>query len=428
LVSQIPESSERRSQRRSGDLRRILFVDDDDLILRSIARVLKQHALESGWELSFVTDGDEALKLLAQAPFDVVLVDAQMPRMSGATLLARVQELYPNTVRIVLSGHSDAAVLRPALRYAHQVMQKPCDAHVLRNTLDSACGVRAIFSRPELRPLVSGASELPFLPRTYVELGAARSMPGASARAIADIIERDVVLSARVLELCASGAYRLPRPVSSIAGAVAFLGVELIKALVLAVEVSQMFPVGRGVADFSLEALQKRGFAGGQLAKRILGYEPNSDSVLQAGLLQDIGQLVLASRAPQRFAIALQSSASGKLPLYQAELGLLGVTHAEIGASLLGLWGLPEKLVQTVAHHVQPNPAARSFDAAAALYVANLLIENPDLPAQDSVPARAVALDLHYLRSLGVAQHLEDWRRFARELTGDRAPARAARP
>src|SRR5450432_1710203 len=146
-VSQIPPTSERRSSRRDGDVRRILFVDDDELILRSLDRVLKRQAQESSWEIHFLTDGDEALELLAQKPFDVVLVDSHMPRMSGSSLLRRVQELHPGIVRILLSGNTGLDVLRTALPLAHQFLAKPCDAQLLRSTLENACGLRGILNR-----------------------------------------------------------------------------------------------------------------------------------------------------------------------------------------------------------------------------------------------------------------------------------------
>ncbi|MEO6603160.1 MAG: response regulator, partial [Polyangiaceae bacterium] len=126
-VSQIPPTSERRSSRREGDVRRILFVDDDELILRSIERVLKRQAQESSWELHFVTDGDKALDLLALKPFDVILVDSHMPRMSGSSLLRHVQELHPAIVRILVSGNTGLDVLRTALPLAHQFLAKPCE-------------------------------------------------------------------------------------------------------------------------------------------------------------------------------------------------------------------------------------------------------------------------------------------------------------
>ena len=428
-ISQIPPTSERRRSRREADVRRILFVDDDELILRSIERVLKRHALENSWELSFVTDGEAALSRLERQAFDVVLVDAHMPRMNGTALLRRVQELHPGVVRVLLSGHTGFDVLRAALPYAHQFIAKPCDSHVLRATLDNACALRGILNRPELRQLVGGSNELPSAPRTYIEITNALSNPNASSRVVADIVEKDIVLSARVLQLVSSGLYGLPRPVTSISGAVAFLGTEMIKAIVLSVEVSKMFPVSQSVPDFSIDILQRRSLAAARLAKRLLGHESNGDTVLIAGLLQDVGQLVLAARSPQRFSIALQTSSRDKTPLYEAELELFGATHAEIGGYLLGLWGLPSKLVQAVAHHLEPDVNCHTFDAAAALYVANLLAANPDVPALEEVPVRTAALDLRFLRALGVAHQLEHWRQIARELasSGSTSPGLAAR-
>jgi len=423
-TSQFPPTSERRTSRREADVRRILFVDDDDLILRSIERVLKRHAQESCWELHFVTDGDTALERLAEQPFDVILVDAHMPRMSGMTLLRRVQELHPGMVRVLLSGHTGLDVLRTSLPLAHQFIAKPCDAQLLKTTLDNACGIRSILNRPELRQTVGGSNELPSAPRTYVEITNALSNPHASSRTVAEIVERDIAISVRVIQLVSSGFYGLPRQVSSIGGAVAFLGVEVIKAIVLSVEVSKMFPVSQAIPDFSIDVLQKRALASAQLAKRLLGHESGGDNVLIAGMLQDVGQLIFAARAPQRFSIALSTSLRGKSPLYEAELELFGSTHAEVGGYLLGLWGLPSKIVQAVAHHLEPVTGTRVFDAAAALYVSNLLSVNPDLPALEEVPAHAIALDLSYLRTLGVAHQLEDWRRIAREIAG--APKRLA--
>ena len=425
-ISQIPPTSERRSSRREGEVRRILFVDDDELILRSIDRVLKRHAQDSSWELHFVTDGEGALDLLAKKPFDVVLVDSDMPRMSGTALLRRIQELHPSLVRILLSGHTGLDILRSALPLAHQFIAKPCDGQLLKTTLDNACGLRSILSRPELRVLVGSSNELPSAPRTYVEITNALSNPHASTRTVAEIVEKDIAISARVLQLVSSGFSGLPRQVSSIGGAVAFLGVEVIKAIVLSIEVSKMFPVSQAIQDFSIDALHRRSSAAAQLAKRLVGYESGGDAILIGGMLQDVGQLIFAARAPQRFSIAVSSSSRGKTPLYEAELELFGATHAELGGYLLGLWGLPTKIVQAVAHHLEPVAGARVFDAGAALYVANLLTANPDVPALDEVPARTVAIDLNYLRTLGVAHQLDDWRKIAREMAGASAPTRLA--
>jgi HD-like signal output (HDOD) protein len=421
------------SQRRPAAVkaaRRILFVDDDELILRSMERVLRRPAAESGWELCFATNGEAALEEMTRAPVEVLLADAHMAKMSGATLLRKVQERDPAVVRILLSGHTGLDVLRTALPYAHQFLPKPCDGQLLRSTLDSACNLRSLLARPEMRQLVGSSNELPSAPRTFIELSNALSNPSASARAVSGIIERDIGISARVLQLVSSAFYGLPRAVTSIGGAVAYLGVEIVKAIVLSVEVSRMFPLTQTIPDFSVDALQQHSMRASQFAKRILGHEPGGDVLLVAGLLQDTGQLVLAARAAQRFGLALGTASSGKRPLHEVEAELFGASHAEIGAYLLGLWGLPHRVVSAVANHLEPQrTTSRVFDAAAALYVANLLVVDPDVPALEEVPPRTVALDLAFLRLIGVAHQLDEWRRLARAFTSgtSSAPKLAAR-
>ena len=428
-VSVVPPASQRRPAPVKA-ARRILFVDDDELILRSMERVLRRPAAESGWELCFATDGESALEEMTRSPVEVLLADANMAKMSGATLLRRVQERDPGVVRILLSGHTGLDVLRTALPYAHQFLPKPCDGQLLKSTLDSACGLRGLLARPELRQLVGSSNELPSAPRTFIELSNALSNPSAGTRAVSEIIERDIGISARVLQLVSSAFYGLPRAVTSIGGAVAYLGVEVIKAIVLSVEVSRMFPLTQGIADFSVDALQQHGMRASQFAKRILGHEPGGDVLLVAGLLQDTGQLVLASRAASRFGIALSMAATRKQPLHEVEVDLFGASHAEIGSYLLGLWGLPQRVVAAVANHLEPQrTGSRVFDAAAALYAANLLVVDPDVPALEEIPPHAIALDLNFLRLVGVAHQLDEWRRLARAFSSGKsnAPKLAAR-
>jgi HD-like signal output (HDOD) protein/ActR/RegA family two-component response regulator len=407
-----------------------LFVDDDELILRSMERVLRHPAAENNWQLCFATSGESALDEMNRAPVEVILCDANMAEMNGATLLRRVQERDPSVVRILLSGDTGLDVLRSALPHAHQFLPKPCDGQLLKSTLDSACGVRSLLTRPEMRHLIAASSELPSAPRTFIELSSALANPNASARAVSEIIERDIAISARVLELVSSPCYGLPRAVTSIGGAVAYLGVEVIKAIVLSVEVSRMFPLTQVIPDFSVDALQRHAMKVSQFAKRLLLHEPGGDVLLVAGLLQDTGQLLLASRAASRFGLALGAASARKQPLHELETELFGASHAEVGAYLLGLWGLPQRIVSTVAHHLEPQRTGnRIFDAAAALYVANHLLVDPDVPAVDDVLPHSLALDLGFLRVVGVAHQLDDWRRQARALGPSRpqAPRLAAR-
>ena len=134
-----------------------------------------------------------------------------------------------------------------------------------------------------------------------------------------------------------------------------------------------------------------------------------------AGLLHDIGYLILATEMSNRLEQALRQAAQEQIPPYQAEYQLLGVSHAEIGAYLLGLWGLPYPIIEAVANHHQPQRVPqRGFDVLAAVYLANLLVHETtalNLPGGQSP-------DPAYLESLGVTlEQLAEWRELALEQT-----------
>ncbi len=268
---------------------RILFVDDDELILRSIDRALRRHAEQASWELHFVTDGELALELLEQQPFDVILVDAQMPRMSGSSLLRRVQESNPSVVRILLSGHTGLDVLRDALPLAHQFIAKPCDAQLLKTTLENACGLRNILERPELRTLVGGNDELPSAPRTYVEIKNALLSPRASTRTVAEIVDkgpwplqaRARTGQLRLLRTPPAGGF--DRRSRRVPGRRADRGDRALD------RGCKMFPPSRAIPDFSIDTLQRRSALTGQLAKRLLGLESGSDALLIAACCKTSG-------------------------------------------------------------------------------------------------------------------------------------------
>jgi len=119
---------------------RILFVDDDPLLLAGLQNLLRrQRAL---WEMVFVESGAEALAQLEQGRFDLIVTDMRMPRMDGVELLTRVRTQHPQTARIMLSGHTDAKDLAPALAVADALLEKPCSAADLRAAIERLCARR----------------------------------------------------------------------------------------------------------------------------------------------------------------------------------------------------------------------------------------------------------------------------------------------
>ncbi len=162
--------------------------------------------------------------------------------------------------------------------------------------------------------------------------------------------------------------------------AASFLGLEVVKNLVLSLGVFKAFENLPAIAEFSLEEMQAHSRLTAAIAQRLGLSKEAQDAAVVASLLHDIGKLVLAYKMPNRFARLLASAKSEQRPLYRIEEELWGITHAEVGAYLLGLWGLPIQVTEAIAYHHTPSAVPhRGFDAISAVYIANLLAHESDL-------------------------------------------------
>src|SRR5208337_2001432 len=236
-------------------MRRVLFVDDEPRILEGLRRMLRPQRHE--WEMAFAPGGEAALALMEASPFDVIVSDMRMAGMDGATLLCRVRELYPQMVRIVLSGHTELSTALRVVPVAHQFLAKPCDAEMLRVAIERACHLKALLHDDSIRRTVGALCELPSLPRTYHALTLALADPDTSIQRIAGIVELDVGISTKVLQLVNSAFFGIARSITNIQNAVSYLGISTLKSLVLSVEVFRVFTPKRHLEGFSLEDLQR---------------------------------------------------------------------------------------------------------------------------------------------------------------------------
>ncbi len=388
-------------------MRRILFVDDEPRVLEGLRRLLRSRRGE--WELVFAHGATAALEALAAAGADVIVSDIRMPGMDGGSLLAHVQKEYPSVVRIVLSGDTDIGITFRALPVAHQFLTKPCEPEILQEVIERAVNLRALLDDEQLRRMVGEMETLPSVPRVYSELTRVLADPEADLTAVVKVVERDVAIYAKILQLVNSAFFGLARRVTSIQQAVNCIGTSMLRTLVLSVEVFRAFDGVGTVPGFSLEGVQDHGLAVARLAGRLLADKRQGESAFMAGMLHDVGQLILATRLPEHFGEALARVRRSGTALHAVEQELLGVTHAELGAYLLGLWGLPYPVVEAVAHHHVPTRVSQSrFDILSAVHVANLLV-------REQAERSPSALDEPYLAALGVGDRLPAWRQLAAE-------------
>jgi HD-like signal output (HDOD) protein/CheY-like chemotaxis protein len=400
-------------------VKRILFVDDERNVLEGLRGLL--HKQRKVWEMSFASSGEEALAILASGgPFDVVVSDMRMPAMSGAELLSRVQREHPHAVRIVLSGQTEQDVARRIVHVAHQFLAKPCDGRQVQQTIERACNLQALLAQPALRQVVGQIGQLPVKPAIYTALVAMLENPSSSLADAARVIERDIGTTTKILQVVNSAFFGLPHRVSDITSAVTYLGLEMVKALVLSVEMRSSQKGTAPPVGFDLDRMQEHGLLSARVARRLLTDRTAGQDAFSAAMVQGAGVLVLCAGMPALFnEIVAQSRATGAaLPVVERER--LGVTHAEIGAYLMGIWGLPYSVVEAVAYLNDPQRAgSTSQDIVTAVHVGSALAAEllPFDPARHLGPG--IVLDRVYLESLALLPKLDGWRALARaELEG----------
>lgn len=355
-------------------MKRILFVDDEVRILDGLKRLLRAQRQE--WEMVFAEGGVLALQELAVAPFDVIVTDMRMPGMDGAALLAQVQQKYPHLARVVLSGHTELEAALRAVPVAHQFLSKPCEADDLRAVIERACNLQSLLSNEELRAAISQMGDLPSLPRRFQELTAALDNPDITLPEIARIIERDVAMCAKCLQLVNSAFFGLPRRVTSIQPAITYLGTNMLRNLVFSAEVFRTFAPGSSLSEAALEALEAHALEAARLTRHFGLERKRGEEAFMAAMLHDIGRLVLESRLPARCREVRELARQQDLSLSEAERAILGVTHAQVGAFLLGLWGLPYPIVEAVAlHHQEPCGKPEDGDLVPVVQLAERLAD-----------------------------------------------------
>lgn len=400
-------------------MKNILFVDDEPMILQGLQRMLRPH--RAIWTMSFATGGTEALAMLEGKSregraFDAVVTDMRMPGMDGASLLEQVRDRYPATIRIVLSGYFEQEAAMRALPVAHQFLAKPCDPEKLREAIDRVIGFAGLLPDEGLRRVVGAIGELPTLPRTCALLSEALQDPDVGMDEIGAIVERDVGITAKILQFVNSAFFCQSSYVTSVRMAVGYLGPDTLKQLVLSVELFRSLQPVQSIPGFSLEHLQRHSHLAARIAARLPAPEPVVAAGVVAAALHDTGKLVLAARLPHEFERALRESRTRKQPLHVTEQEQLGTTHAEIGAYLLGLWGLPDSIVDAVCRHHRPVAAegAQGLDVLAITHIADAIADETDGCATDEAPACGTP-DIASLTHLGLELRLPAWRAMARQ-------------
>jgi putative nucleotidyltransferase with HDIG domain len=373
---------------------RVLFVDDDPSILAGFKMVFHRDRKE--WDVAFAQGGDQALELMRASCFDVIVSDMRMPTLDGAELLALVQEQWPETFRIILSGTAETESMLRAMPATHVILGKPCEPDMLRATIGRCRRVAGATGDAAVRTLVGRIDKLPSPPRTYLELTKLVESPKASIDDVAGVVVRDTALAAKVMQFASSAAFSGAGSAPSLRAAVQMLGFDLLKAIALT---SSLFAPGKQPQAATLERLQVIALKAAALARQIAPPRIR-DLAFVAALLHDIGHVVLAIGRSDDYATLCATT--GDEPMQDVERRIFGVDHAQLGAYLLGMWGLPTEIVEAIACHHAPREASAEARSLAAV-----------VHAAVALTALDVQLDQEWLESCGFGADIERWRSLA---------------
>jgi HD-like signal output (HDOD) protein/CheY-like chemotaxis protein len=359
--------------------------------------------------MQFVASGREALSLLEREAFDALVTDLRMPGMDGEQLLNTVKERHPHMVRIVLSGEMNQASGFKTVRCAHRYLAKPCDAETLKSALSQALALHRWVDDHRLKELLARLESLPSLPEVYAELLAEIQAPNSSFRRVGDLIARDVGMTAKILQIVNSAFFGLGRRILNPQDAVAMLGYDTLKALVLSTKIFSQFDAKR-VRCLDLNALWQHSMNTGMFARTIGVGEKLArtaqDEAFTAGVLHDVGKLILAHNFPEIYADVIMRSRAQQRPAVELEQECFGASHAELGAYLLGLWGIGEEVVGAIAYHERPPRTSAPSRVLAVVYAANALEHMLSGTPGDEA---AAAVDPEILKQLNVAERFAAW-------------------
>ena len=358
-------------------IRMLVVADDTETLNRCIDTL---SPLKNQWTIVTAQGSAAGRAQLDGDGFDMVWVTADVANEMSDDILSVTREKHPDVLRIVLAGQASDKPPLSFFETAHQWLPKTFTVRAATEAVARAKGLRAFIDDPALRRVINSAGQIPVSANTWSRLTAHLQKPNSAMSELADVLHESPAVAAKVLQFVNSAYFGLPTKVSSLNLAVSLLGIEQLKSLVLSIELSQSFGEAPRPLRAFINTLQRRAVGLARVARQLTRGTLSADDAFTAALLADVGSMLLASRLPTQYENVLRMSEDGRLSVSGAEFEVFaGVTHSQVGAYLLGLWGLPLSIVEAVSqHHVAP--ADRQVNVPAAVAIADSIVSEFSAP------------------------------------------------
>jgi HD-like signal output (HDOD) protein len=362
---------------------RVLFVGADPLWFGQIKRDLE--CLYPDWLCLHLPEVGGAGENPDWQSADALVVEGGA---AGARQwLEGVKKERPNCNCLIRCDLSDKPVVDGWKGFGYTMVASASDASMLASGLLRNARLLEWMADPAIKRLLPLIRKLPATPRLFVQVNEELRSPNSSLDTVAHLIRQDPVMSAKMLQLVNSAFFASAREVTDMLDAAMILGSERIKSLVLLAGVFSQYSEAEGISP-SIAALLAHSIRVGIYSRAIaLAVTKNAEiaeAAFTAGVLHDVGKIVLAGNMPERYLEVSALRASKELSAKEAEMEVFGATHDHVGACLLAAWGLPLAILEALAWHHEPERSSeRTFCLLAAVHAANAFAhETEGTPAQ----------------------------------------------
>ena len=327
-----------------------LYVGHEGACADQMASVVAE--CQADWQLNRTADAASAIDIVMQRNISIVIAGYGEDLEGCGDLFRTLLESCPGVVRLAMIPEPLYSSADLAMLSAHQAVVADSSAKVVKAVLERAVSVRGkLQANPRMEGLLSKINTIPTPPALYFKVREEIHSPDSNAHSIAVLVARDAVLTARILRMVNSGLFALPFSIADLDHAIALLGTQTVLGLVLSVHLYKSRPL----PGINMDALWRHSFVVSAVARHITselgGIRDDVSASGVAGLLHDIGSLVLLANFPDSYPALIRQADGDESVLLLLELESLGVDHAELGGIIVDLWCLPDAVVAAVAEH-----------------------------------------------------------------------------
>jgi putative nucleotidyltransferase with HDIG domain len=389
---------------------RILYLEENSEFVTQLVHALRER---KGWEVTHADNTGEARALARKQPVDVALLSATMPDIDPVALAEELTQLHPKLTTFILAPEGDSKGASAFASGRFQWLPRQDDPVALIAAMERMSQLVSWLTSNTTLELVSGLHSLPPIPSNYQGVIRAIHAPDSSLQDIGEAISKDMGMTSRVLQVANSAYYGYSNKITSPSEASLLLGIETLKSLVRYTHVLNNFPQ-TAASNAIFEKVWRHSVGVAAVARKIAMMQTQDETLAEeaftAGLLHDIGKLVLVSLKPEEYKDVMRQAYESKSLLHTMERVKLGTTHAETGAYLLSLWGIPFSILEAVAwHHFPGECKDKRFSALTAVHVANVAEHR----RKDTDNVKPPALDDRYIADLGLAPQAVEWLKVA---------------